>query len=175
MANYFSFPSKSRFRGYKLGNITAKHFLDKFARLDKNNKLKQYSEKLKEYGIINLKEQQLEKTQEYGIINLQKKGDRYFSLEEPINHLEIRASDIEYTSLRELAGKQSASEEELIVNTFTYLDCTDYIENGKGVLSYALKKPALNMFDYFLLLFAKIDGHGDYFKGEFSQKMIYEL
>ena len=162
-ANYFSFPSKSRFRGYKLGNVTAKHFDNQHDKRDRR------LEKQSDYGIINLH------------IDYQGEQERLnptYSFEEPINWLEIRASNIEHRSLQELVGTQSCSTEN-VANQFTYFDCTDYRENGKGVLNYALNKSALNIFDYFSLMLAKplvnIDGHGDYFKGKFSQKMIYEL
>ena len=113
-ANYFSFPSKSRFRGYKLGNITAKHFLDKNDK--RNRRLKQ----LNDYGIVNLN------------IDRQSKEERFnapFSFEEPIDYLEIRASNIEHRNLEELAESQLDSTKNIaknIANHFTYFDCTDY-------------------------------------------------
>lgn len=162
-ANYFSFPSKSRFRGYKLGNITAKHFDGQNDK--RNRRLKQ----LNDYGIVNLNSDRQNKEERF---------NAPLSFEEPIDYLEIRASNIEHRNLEELAESQLDSTKN-IANHFTYFDCTDYQEKGKGVLSYALKKSALNIFDYLSLLLAKplanIDGHGDYFKGEFSQKAIYGL
>ena len=131
------------------------------------------------------RDRRLEQLNDYGIINLNidrlgepARFNAPFSFKAPIDWLEIRASNIEHRSLQELVGKQSYSTEK-VANQFTYFDCTDYVENGKGVINYALKKSALNIFDYLSLVLAKplanIDGHGDYFKGKFSQKMIYEL
>ena len=181
-ANYFSFPAKTRFSGYKLGNLTAKRFTNKY---DESNKL-------------------LTK-QEYGIINLQEG-----KIHSPYQYLEIRASNLEHRNLCELEfGKvcetipYSTDEERLdqkdirLSDLFTYFDCTDYIDvkNGSeladlqnstklvGIVSYALKKSDLNFPDYFRLGFAyfidsgakNINTHGGYFDGNFSQKAIYEI
>ena len=181
-ANYFSFPAKTRFSGYKLGNLTAKRFTNKY---DESNKL-------------------LTK-QEYGIINLQEG-----KIHSPYQYLEIRASNLEHRNLCELEfGKVCepitylTDEERLdqkdirVSDLFTYFDCTDYIDvkNGSeladlqnstklvGIVSYALKKSDLNFPDYFRLGFAyfidsgakNINTHGGYFDGNFSQKAIYEI
>ena len=171
-ANYFSFPARTRFRGYKLGNLTAKHF---------DNKNHKQGFKEQKYGIINVKNGQ-------------------FTKPEPSHqYLEVRASNLEHRSLDELlqpeqleqqkqTSKMSAILEEIAVaDCFTYFDCTDYKDSPsdlKGVLSQARKKSALNLwFDYIPLSFAfffaqgdkRIDVHGGYFDGEFSQQLIYEL
>jgi hypothetical protein len=161
-ANYFSFPSRSRFRGYKLGNITVKHSSDRNKR--------------------NLPNQ-------YGIINLDRNQDF-----QPHENLEIRASDIERITIAELTEEKNKEikrslQEETVADFLTYFDCTDYVEPGikdpkrKGIVSYAQQKLALKIwFDYIYLSFAfflgiprRIDVHGGYFEGEFSQKLIYDL
>lgn len=73
---------------------------------------------------------------------------------------------------------------------FTYFDCTDYKEQHSkqvGIVSCAIKKPAINFGDYFFLTWAfvrksinnadslGVDTHTGYFEGSFSQKAIYEL
>lgn len=169
-ANYFSFPSKSRFRGYKLGNITVSHFKDS---KDRNKR------KLAE--------------QDYGIVN-HKNAPR----ELPRDYLEIRASNLEHRKLEELPkSKQDQilfKIGKIVADEFTYFDCTDYCDHRgelntsdpinqepKGVVSNALKKSALNLWpDYNNLFIAnfitkKIDGHGGYFNGKFSQKLIYQM
>lgn len=73
---------------------------------------------------------------------------------------------------------QSVSEKaSSIAELFTYFDCTDYQENGKGMVSKALGKPFLSWFDSISLLFSNIDGHGGLLKEEaaFSQHLIYGL
>lgn len=171
-ANYFSFPARTRFRGYKLGNLTAKHF---------DNKNDKQGLKALNYGIINVKNGQFTKP------------------ELSHQYLEVRASNLEHRSLDELLHpaqpeqqkrtlKMSATLEEIAVaDCFTYFDCTDYKDSPsdlKGVLSQARSKSALNLwFDYIRLSFAfffaqgdnRIDVHGGYFDGEFSQQLIYEL
>lgn len=161
-ANYFSFPSRSRFRGYKLGNVTVKHYAN-----------------------------ETDLRQEYGILNLSRSGDN-----RPLQNLEIRASSIERKTINELLN---LNEEKAIADLLTYFDCTDYKDvtatpvasepivqvhpEEKGILSYALRKSALNLWvDYIVLSIAfllkiprHIDGHGGYFEGKFSQRLIYDL
>lgn len=174
-ANYFSFPARTRFRGYKLGNVTAKHFIDRFDR--RNRRLKD--------------------NQKYGIVNLNNGEDN-----RPHKNIEVRASNLEHRRLDELLQseneekKKQIAEEEAVADFFTYFDCTDYVDfegeptksvpqNGKpkGVVSHAPRRAALNLWwDYIILCFAyffsiprHINVHGGYFKGKFSQQLIYEL
>ncbi|PSB04598.1 alpha/beta hydrolase [Merismopedia glauca] len=168
-ANYFSFPSRSRFRGYKLGNITVKHF----ANQDDSRKY------------------QLDKDRNYGILKSENDPDK-----QPHKNLEIRASNLEHKTIDELINLK---EETAIADFFTYFDCTDYKDiKGdpldpnppnlipKGILSHALRKSALNLWsDYIgvsVAYFLKksedpehIDVHGGYFEGKFSQELIYNL
>lgn len=174
-ANYFSFPARTRFRGYKLGNVTAKHFIDKFDR--RNRRLKD--------------------DEKYGIINLNKGEDN-----RPHKNIEVRASNLEHRRFDELLQSENEEkkkrilEEEAVADFFTYFDCTDYVDlegdptksvppNGKpkGVVSHAPRRAALNLWwDYIILCFAyffsiprHINVHGGYFEGKFSQRLIYEL
>lgn len=65
-----------------------------------------------------------------------------------------------------------------IAELFTYFDCTDYKENGKGVVSQALGKPFLNFMDYVALIRSGIDGHGGFLfqkDADFSRRLIYGL
>lgn len=174
-ANYFSFPARTRFRGYKLGNVTAKHFIDKFDR--RNRRLKD--------------------DEKYGIINLNKGEDN-----QPHKNIEVRASNLEHRRLDELLQSEKEEsekqivEEEAVADFFTYFDCTDYVDfegeptksvppNGtpKGVVSHAPRRAALNLWwDYIILCFAyffsiprHINVHGGYFEGKFSQRLIYGI
>jgi hypothetical protein len=162
-ANYFSFPARTRISGYRLGNITVKHFNNK-------NDLVGHTPR---YGVVNLHKQ------DYG------KGYR---LDNPYKYLEIRSSSSEHRKLEEIT-KMS---EELVqpADLFTYFDCTDYKDDRIdqiGIVSSAIQKPAINFGNYILLTLAfirksinnrdpqGIDTHTGYFGGGFSQKAIYEL
>ncbi|MGB7251386.1 MAG: alpha/beta hydrolase [Phormidesmis sp.] len=177
-ANYISFPAKSRFRGYKLGNITAQHFRNRHDQTGYKPNYDADSSRLA--------------------------SDPPF----PGQSLEIRASKVEHLNLLELSLLERAEQDPseltaelcrhllLVANRFTYFDCTDYIDihtdyaaniqssRPTGVVSFAEKASALNFLNYIRLVFpylrdsdqAKlIDVHGGYFKGEFTQNLIYGL
>ncbi|MBD2774775.1 alpha/beta hydrolase [Iningainema sp. BLCCT55] len=174
-ANYFVFPAKTRFSGYKLGNLTSLRFQNKY---DESNKLIPEQE----YGIVNLKEG---------------------NIDSPYKYLEVRASnlehrnlcELEYTKLCETIPGSIDKDDIQVSDLFTYFDCTDYTDvkdyvatglqnvQSQGIVSYALKKSSLNFPDYFRLGLAyfvykgakNIDTHGGYFDGKFSQKAIYEI
>jgi hypothetical protein len=208
-ANYFSFPAKTRFSGYKLGNITVKHFVKKDSKIlsslySRNRNSKKYQPK---YGFINNQSGRLLPSLQY---------------------LEIRASDKEHRNLQEDPFVLNTQQQEggLASQKVTYFDCTDYIDQKieahdqkiedqkieahidpkspkdntdsyQGILTYALKKSALNLGDYICLTIAyffrinhrnnKISGgfgvkdnkwintHGGYFDGKFIQELICDL
>jgi hypothetical protein len=133
--------------------------------------------------------------QDYGIVNWQ--GD---CVEAPYNWLEIRSSDREHKILREIRNLATIEKENLnavqdtpVSDLFTYFDCTDYVDiqdlpDGRhtsvaqGVVTYALRKSALNLTDYLSLCLAyflrwprAINVHGGYFDGVFTQQLIYKL
>ncbi|MBW4695164.1 MAG: alpha/beta hydrolase [Lyngbya sp. HA4199-MV5] len=173
-ANYFSFPARKRSSGYRLGNITARHFQNE---QDHAN--------------------QLLREDAYGIINLNNE-----KVEPPFKCLEVRASDREHQSLEELRNGKVQTETipgaqgDVIADVFTYFDCTDYVDfqddlkeseradQPRGIVSFALRKAALNLWDYALLNvsyfkqslgFGGVNVHGGYFNGLWSQQMIYGL
>lgn len=152
-ANYFSFPSRTRFSGYRLGNLTVKHFANKKDKSGWNP----------DYGIVNLNRSDF-----------------------PYNYLEIRSSNREHRNLTEEPfAPWIAENPKKVTNRFSYFDCTDYRENNKSYVSQARKKNALNFCDYICLIFAYmlgtfsntkgVDTHGGYFRGKFSQNLIYRL
>ncbi|MBE8999153.1 alpha/beta hydrolase [Nostoc sp. LEGE 12447] len=162
-ANYFSFPARTRISGYRLGNITVKHFNNK-------NDLVGHTPR---YGVVNLHKQ------DYG------KGYR---LDNPYKYLEIRSSSSEHRKLEEITKMSEESVQP--ADLFTYFDCTDYKDDRIdqiGIVSSAIQKPAINFGNYILLTLAfirksinnrdpqGIDTHTGYFGGGFSQKAIYEL
>lgn len=162
-ANYFSFPARTRISGYRLGNITVKHFNNKNDLVGNTPR----------YGVVNLHKQ------EYG------KGYR---LDNPYKYLEIRSSSREHRRLEEITEISEGRVQP--ADVFTYFDCTDYKENQInqiGIVSSAIQKPAINFGNYIFLTLAFIrksinsrdpqgvDTHTGYFEGGFSQKAIYEL
>ncbi|MBN3946720.1 MAG: alpha/beta hydrolase [Nostoc sp. NMS7] len=162
-ANYFSFPARTRISGYRLGNITVKHFNNK------NDKVGQ--------------------TPRYGVVNFQKQYyEKDYTLDKPYNYLEIRSSSSEHRRLEEIT--EISENEVQPADLFTYFDCTDYKDDRSlqiGVVSSALQQPAIDFGNYILLTLAFIrksinnrdpqgvDTHTGYFEGGFSQKAIYEL
>ncbi|KZL51285.1 hypothetical protein A2T98_03015 [Nodularia spumigena CENA596] len=107
------------------------------------------------------------KDEEYGIIKLANDDDTIF------DQLEIRLlndkSDV-------ISKEFKCSYKEILANKFTYFDCTDYIDTqddakkyAQGIVSFAKRKPQLNLCDYICLVFAdfvkipwrtRIDTHG---------------
>jgi hypothetical protein len=176
-ANYFSFPSRSRFFGYRLGNLTAQHFEDRDQR-------KNYKLEASQYGVVNW-------------VNFQS-GPIDRALRPPYLSLEIRSSNQEHRSLQELNSRPLRTPDEpfsldALVNCFTVFDCTDYrdykLEPGvlppptmvvRPIVSRGIRKAALNLVHYLRLsidffLTQRIDTHGGYFQGQFSQRLMYEL
>lgn len=171
--NYINFPARTRFRGYRLGNLTVQRFADQYDY--RNQRLTE-----KDYGIVNNKNGQIES---------------------PYCCLEIRASNREHQQLDELVPMGQVDQEIVkssdvssidlqyvrVADRFTYFDCTDYCdftdsESNKqtGVVSQSLKKSALVVFDYLRLSIAyfvkrEINTHGGFFYGKFSQQLMYEL
>ena len=164
-ANYFSFPASSLFSGYRLGNITVKHY-------DKKS--------IPSYGIVNLSELNNNDSLGYPLNWLDLRSSSKNSEEENIT-IEglLSKSQISKPQIEETKKQKNT-----VTNTFTYFDCTDYKdqENGKDVtpVSLATKKPALDLFDYIRLvidhlILHKIDTHGGYFNGGFTKELIHKL
>ena len=198
--NYIRFPARTRFMGYRLGCITAKHFEDK---RDKTN-----TPNVSEYGIINLSDP---------------KHPTTATLMLPHEKLSVRASNQEHRSLLELepeADGPSPFMRTSVVNAFTYFDCTDYkdvkikyvsptddtgsdtsdtqnreaqgqsklkeVEPEVGIVSNAVKKKALGLKEYIRLALdyfvpagtlgsRGINTHGGFFNGNLSFKLITGL
>ncbi len=160
-ANYFSFPAKTRFSGYRLGNLTVKHF--------KNSKDKSGSSP--RYGIVNNLSSSLNLP--FNHLEIRSSNSEHRKLEEKPFYPWVAKSPNDVT------------------NRLSYYDCTDYFDcsdftNGnKGIVSLAVGKPSLNLVDYSKLLFAYVlytfnphagvDTHGGYFHGKISKYLIYRL
>lgn len=155
-ANFFSFPARSIYSGYRLGNLTARHFGDEHDR----------------QGIL--------KAISYGILPPIDGSDL------PASKLEIRASNAEHRSLAELPfGPWFDTSEHGLTNSISYYDCTDYVDcpspqgPRKGLLTEARSLQAINIPGYASLLkayvFGQIDTHGGYFAGPACKELIYVL
>ncbi|MFH7026329.1 MAG: hypothetical protein ACHBN1_13215 [Heteroscytonema crispum UTEX LB 1556] len=168
--NYLSFPAISYDRGFRLGNVIVDSYQNG-----------SFGYENKRYGIINLQ-------QEDGyVVN--------YDSEEVMRSICI-VSDEKLKSIKEISDEKlrlklklmlrqgiiespNTAKQEPIAALFTYFNCTDYKENGKGVVSRALGKEQLNFWDGFVLIIdyltSKIDVHGGYFDGKLSKEMIYGL
>jgi len=175
-ANYFSFPSRSRFNGYRLGNVTAQHFKDKYQR-------RNYRLNMGQYGIANWLPREASPAKR--------------TLTPVYNCLEIRSSNQEHRNLQELNKSPVRVQDEpfspeVLANCFTVFDCTDYQDYKlapgtspqatsvpQPIVSRALGQAALNLVNYLRLSIdffsQRIDTHGGYFQGQFSQQLMYEL
>jgi hypothetical protein len=174
-ANYFSFPSRSRFNGYRLGNATAQHF--------------KCQDKRQNYHLD---------ASQYGIVNWESTSPAAQALRPLYDALEIRSSNQEHRNLQELnscplRNPDEPFSPEALVNCFTVFDCTDYrdykLEPGtppqptsvlQPIVSRALRQAVLNLIDYLRLsidffITQRIDTHGGYLQGQFSQQLMYEL
>lgn len=169
-ANYFSFPARRRFSGYRLGNLTARHFEAAANRRGRRPV----------YGLV----PPFQATPE---------GDL------PAWLLEIRASDAEHRNLTEAPfAPWVATTDEEVTNRISTYDCTDVLDRpaatwggadpaarARGLLTHARQRDALNLLEYACLLLAYlrfslgfrggIDTHGGYFRGDATQEWIYVL
>ncbi|MFW9257633.1 hypothetical protein [Nostoc sp. CALU 546] len=160
-ANYFSFPAKTRFSGYRLGNLTVKHFRDFTDKLGSSP----------QYGIINNPD--LRNNLPFKHLEIRSSNAEHRNLEEKPFYPWV------------------ANNPRHVTNRFSYYDCTDYFDrrNGinrhTGIVSLAVRKPSLNLLDYGKLFFAYVlntfnskvgvDTHGGYFQGRFGKDLIYRL
>ncbi|MFN6474446.1 MAG: hypothetical protein RMY36_032850 [Nostoc sp. SerVER01] len=160
-ANYFSFPAKTRFSGYRLGNLTVKHFTESTDKLGSSP----------QYGIIN--NQDLRNNLPFNHLEIRSSNAEHRNLEEEPFYPWV------------------ANNPTHVTNRLSYYDCTDYFDekNGTnrdtGIVSLAVRKPSLNLLDYGKLFFAYllntfnsnvgVDTHGGYFHGTFGKRLIYHL
>ncbi len=110
-----------------------------------------------------------------GIVNL-KSGRQFVRLtgKDFLSCLFLRKE----TSLLQRQEAIGLESDQFIAELFTYFDCTDYQEQGKGIVTQALGKPFLSFWDYIKLILSGIDGHSSliYNKdAEWSRRLIYGL
>jgi pimeloyl-ACP methyl ester carboxylesterase len=182
IANYFSFPAKTRDGGYRLGNVAVR-------------KRDTKSDRVEQYGIVNIDETAnlIEKQQflEYLFIR------RQYSLKQRQDEIwgknELRqqafAQGLDHQQVEQTLDRLCRKS---IAELFTYIDCTDYCEivcdpktqkmRSRGIVSLATGKTNLSLWDFCTLLIAfarqKIDPHGGYLfcgEAEFSKRLIYGL
>ena len=147
VANYFSFPTRSRKNGFRLGNTEV--LAD-------------------QYGLTNLT-----------WLQNNPGGD---ASGEFLGNLRIGQLTLKelYNQFGDPHQIQCA-----LPQVFTYFDCTDYRENGKGILTWAKVKDRprrtdqMSGWDHFWLLLTyargKPDVHSGYFDASFSRSLIYRL
>ena len=129
------------------------------------------------YRLGNITVSHPQKWIQYGIVN---------NSNSPYELLEVRSSDKPEDIMPVKEGNENVDIEicEAVTNKFTYFDCTDYVDvkDGRNVtpVSLALKKKALNFWDYFRLVWTDLSSpdtntHGGYFQGDFTKDLIYKL
>ncbi|AVH68055.1 alpha/beta hydrolase [Nostoc sp. 'Peltigera membranacea cyanobiont' N6] len=155
LANYFSFPAKTRDRGYKLGNIT----------VARNQKKLQ----LNDYGIVNC--------QNGDFTNLAPPSE---CLE--IRASSNERKSLHCLNNNDQLDENAIADSFTYFDCTDYTDCTDTEISKRGIVSFSQKQSALNFFDYVKLCGAYffkftryINVHGGYFEGEFCQILINEL
>ncbi|MEO0685012.1 MAG: alpha/beta hydrolase, partial [Cyanobacteria bacterium J06649_11] len=189
-ANYFTFPSATRSRGYRLGNVAIRP----------RNFDGQDGPKTADYGLVNLHSltKYYEPRSAPLISAIHEDPDNILERLFVTNISESRngtAGSDNLLSLAELFKAQGATEQQAvtddmtrctIADLFTFFDCTDYKDttgrspdNPVGVLSRAKGKSSLSFWDYLELTKdygdGSIDVHGGYFEGDFSKAAIYRL
>lgn len=165
-ANYFSFPTRKRIEGYRLGNVTVN--------LPGNRDA---------YGVINLDQlpgKQLNHLLQYiGVKALGRDEDKGLDPRRKKDEESIAAEQVDPESIADL---------------FTYLDCTEYRDRTSypgregqqmNVLICEGQRSPLKFWNYLKLLKAYVDFsgnanqgrdvHGGYFYGDFSKLVIYRL
>lgn len=156
IANYFSFPARTREGGYRLGNVFV------CAQTIQNNLGKRYKMK---FGIVNLET----------VCNVNVKRPNY------LDYLSI-SRNIPLSRRQDMVSAGGKS----IAELFTCFDCTDYTEINKktgkevGIVSYAKGKPNKRVGDYFSRIFStkNLDTHGGYIynqHADLSKRLIYGL
>ncbi|MCS6812191.1 MAG: hypothetical protein NZ772_01250 [Cyanobacteria bacterium] len=189
-ANYFSFPSRTRDSGYRLGNVAIKNRPADYFENIQTSKTRFLDRRPTKYGIVNQRLDgsfDLDGATVFKYLFVTRWGQKIDDLNKA-----RRAMADQETNATPLAS------------LFTYFDCTDYIDytNYKGcegtemsVVSFAKEKLALSIWDYVQLtiayfigfeswvtktpwlrrLFLYRDVHGGYFNGEFSSRAIYGI
>ncbi|MEH2010974.1 alpha/beta hydrolase [Nostoc sp.] len=152
-ANYFSFPTKTRDRGYKLGNVT----------VDNKKSLP------KDYGIVNCQNADFTNpTPPSEYLEIRASSNERKSLHCLNNNVPLH--------------EKAIADSFTYFDCTDYTDCTDTERSKRGILSFSKKQSALNFWDYvqlcgayFLKFPRHINVHGGYFEGEFCQLLINEL
>ena len=147
IANYFSFPTRSRDHGLRLGNTEALADC-------------------------------------YGVANLESLKARAGDIDEDSFLRDLRVGRL---TLKELFDQIKDKRQKLLPQIFTYFDCTDYIEDGVGVLTRATPKPRVRRQDclsawghirllyYYLFHHQKPDVHSGYFNACLARQLILRV
>ncbi len=178
VANYASFPAKTREGGYRLGNVVVRSPHERLTQAHRNQQ--------HHYGIVNFDAQAPEGGQ---LIDVQMRSQGGGIEPQKIIYAKADGSDGFVSSFlsylyvlqsKTLSRRQQdilEPDQKPIAELFTVFDCTDYYEllpsaSGKppkkvGMLTYALGKRSLSFWNYVSLAFAlftgSVDSHGGYF------------
>ncbi len=183
-ANYIAFPSRTQSRGYRLGNVALQN---------------RHSSAL-DYGLINLNTLDRDFPEHLPIGDAIAKSDTRVMENLFLTYKRFqKRGAVTLADLFEIQGDPSGEKtaqggdrsQVTVADFFTYFDCTDYTDieynpetdarsaKPMGLLTRAKGKATLTPWDYLGLTLdygrGKRDVHGGYFKGEFSQQLLYRL
>ncbi len=183
-ANYIAFPSRTQSRGYRLGNVALQN---------------RHSSAL-DYGLINLNTLDRDFPEHLPIGDAIAKSDTkvmenlFLTYKRFQKRGAVTLADL-FETQGDPSGEKAAQggdrHQVTVADFFTYFDCTDYTDleynpetdtrsaKPMGLLTRAKGKVSLTPWDYLMLTLdygrGKRDVHGGYFKGEFSQQLLYRL
>jgi hypothetical protein len=183
-ANYIAFPSRTQSRGYRLGNVALQN---------------RHSSAL-DYGLINLNSLDRDFPEHLPIGDAIEKSDTKVMENLFLTYKRFqKRGAVTLADLFETQGdrndprstQEGHRSQVTVADFFTYFDCTDYADleynpetdarsaKPMGLLTRAKGKATLTPWDYLVLTLdyglGKRDVHGGYFKGEFSQQLLYGL
>jgi hypothetical protein len=170
LANYFSFPTRSRKHGFRLGNTEVVDPMQPNAVAPPP-------------GIVN-KEAWLagsEPTREFprrlrvGALTLDRLDH---TLQDTVQAEEAGPAENSVPPLQAQPSLTQAPRSRLL-ERFSYFDCTDYKEDGRAYLSRAKRRPRLGWWNQWSLLLTYllggVDVHSGYFDGPVTRSLIYRL
>ena len=186
-ANYFTFPSATRSRGYRLGNVAirprdfdGKDGVDKYGLVNLNS-LTDYYEPSSISLVEAIHSDPDNILERLFVTNISESHRDAPQSESPLS-LASLFREHEQTENQQVVANERCT----IADLFTFFDCTDYKDTTDrsphekvGVLSRAKRKPSLSFFDYLELMKdygdGSIDVHGGYFEGHFCKEAVYRL
>ena len=197
-ANYISFPARTRFRVYKQRKITDQHFKHKSDRDDPTYGVLNPDRSRLENGGLEIRTSRLEHLKLIELATHEKEEHLSPALRKKINKDELlsvarrftyfdctdyRDTRIDYCSGEIDTNFSGITSHALVKRALYFFYYFALVFCPSSPASHALSKQTLNFLDYFALVFcpknsknlSELEGHGGYFRGDFTQNLIYGL